>query len=772
MAADSTLGPVPVPVPAVHVTGGGGSGSIRAAARADTDVVVARLTARERLAALLTAMQAGWRNLLGMGVGLLLPVLAIAMSALVYVWEPLPLQTIRNAAFDQFQRWHPRPYVDAPVRIVDIDDESLKRLGQWPWPRTRVAELTARMQDAGAAAIAFDVVFAEPDRTSPKAMLELWRAGDEASKRLALLPDHDDEFAKVLARGRVVLGFAVESEGSAASPTDALAKSEAKARFVTIGEPPQPWLHQFGNSVNSLPALASAAAGNGALTFVPDADGVVRRVPLLLRQGDGLLPSLSAEALRVAQGARNYTTRSQPGSGAGLGQLRVGDIDIATTPQAEVWLHYSKPHAERYIPAWKVLAGQVPRDQLENRILLVGTSAQGLMDLRFSPMTGVMPGVEMHAQFLEQTLTGGGLDRPGWAIALELMVIVVGGVVVGAVALLCGARFSSIAFALLVALWWGTAWQAFLQGGLLFDPLSPALALLLTFVLASIVRHLSSERRQRWVKQAFSRYVSPNLVNFLVDHPDSLELGGKRQQCSFVFTDLAGFTSLMEKMDPGQAVALLNEYLDRMIAIAFAHQGTLDRIVGDAVAIMFSAPVVQEDHQRRALACALDMQRFAAKYVDEVRERGSQFCPTRIGIHTGEVIVGNFGGTNIFDYRALGDPVNTASRLEGANKHLGTLICASQATLDGCPDASSRPIGRLVLKGKSQPLMVYEPLEGAGVQDADYQQAFEALRDQQPEALQAFQRLACQRPDDGLVALHLRRLREGQTGDLIVLDEK
>lgn len=730
--------------------------------------VLPRPGMRERLASVAGAVRVGWMNLVGMGWGLLLPILAIGLSATVYVWEPLPLQVMRNAAFDQFQRWHPRPYVDAPVRIIDIDDESLRRLGQWPWPRTRVAELTARLQDAGAASIAFDVVFAEPDRTSPKSMVSVWNADGDTARRLALLPDHDDEFAKVVGRGKVVLGFAVDREGKNTVPPD------TKARFINIGESPQPYLHEFGGGVNSLPALESAAAGNGALTFVPDSDGVVRKVPLLLREGDKVLPSLSTEALRVALGARNITIRTDPASGVGLSEIRIGDLAIATTPHAEVWVAYTRPQPSRYIPAWKILSGDISSEELKDKILLIGTSAQGLMDLRFSPMTGVMPGVEMHAQFMEQVLTGGGLDRPGWTSAVELAVIVLGGLVVLTIALLCGARISSIAFALLLALWWGSAWQAFTSAGLLIDPLSPALALLVTFVLASILRHLSSERRQRWVKQAFSRYVSPNLVNYLVDHPDSLELGGKRQQCSFVFTDLAGFTSLMERMDPGEAVALLNEYLDRMIAVAFAHQGTLDRIVGDAVAIMFSAPVVQVDHQRRALACALDMQRFATRFVEEVRERGSVFCPTRIGIHTGEVIVGNFGGTNIFDYRALGDPVNTASRLEGANKYLGTLVCVSEATLAGCADAPSRPIGRLVLKGKSQPLMVFEPLDGAAgaAIDSDYAAAFEAMKAERADALPAFEALAAKRPGDTLVAMHLKRLQAGKLGDLIVLDEK
>ena len=229
-------------------------------------------------------------------------------------------------------------------------------------------------------------------------------------------------------------------------------------------------------------------------------------------------------------------------------------------------------------------------------------------------------------------------------------------------------------------------------------------------------------------------------------------------------------------MDPGDAVALLNAYLDQMIAIAFRQGGTLDRIVGDAVAIMFSAPVEQPDHRQRALNCALEMYAFANTYSAELAAKGTHFGKTRIGVHSGEVIVGNFGGSNMFDYRALGDPVNTAARLESVNKHLGTTVCVSEATLAGCTGVAVRPVGTLVLKGKSEALMVFEPLATANgkslTQDVEYEAAYSLLRDQNPQALEAFERLVQQRPEDPLAQLHFARLRAGERGDLIVMDEK
>ncbi len=703
-----------------------------------------------------------------------------ATALLVVCWalwaDPLVLRILRNATFDQFQRWQPRDFQDAPVRIVDIDDESMRRLGQWPWSRTRVAELVGELSRAQAASVALDIVFAEPDRTSPKAVLQDQAVPAAMSRYLETLPDHDQQLADVLADSRVVLGFALTKQAPA-DPVDALEPppgGPSTAGMVMLGESPLPYLPAFGGSVPSLSVLQRAAAGHGALTFVPDADGVVRRVPLLASLAGDVVPSLAAEALRVAQGARNYTLRTAP-NGGGLVDVSVGRLRIPTNAEGAVWVHYGRPRAERYVPAWKVLAHAVPASEFAGKIVLVGTSAQGLMDLRFSPLGGIIPGVEVHAQALEQVLTGQHLARPGWAPGVELLLTLVGGLVVGGVAVRSGAVASVACFLALSALLCLVAWQAYAQFRSLLDPAGIALAWLLVFLPTTVIRHVASDRRQRWVRQAFARYVSPNLVDYLIAHPKALALGGKRQRCSFVFADLAGYTTIMETMDPAEAVRILNAYLDKMIAIAFEHEGTLDRIVGDSIAIVFSTPVEQADHEARALRCALAMQRFARRFVDDLAAAGTPFCETRIGVHTGEVTVGNFGGSTIFDYRALGDPVNTASRLEGANKYLGTLICVSQATLAACPGAPARPIGRLQLAGRAEPVMAWEPLDaqaGCAATDDDYGAAYQAMADGRAEALAAFERLATERPADPLVRLHRDRLRAGDTGERVVLGGK
>lgn len=675
--------------------------------------------------------------------------------------DPLPLQTLRNTMFDQYQRWQPRSYQEVGVRIVDIDDDSLRRLGQWPWPRSQVATLVERLQAAGAAAVAFDVLFSEPDRTAPRALLKHWKLAPETAARVAALDDPDARLATALRDGRTVLGVAATNDGGGPSPPPHFG-------LVTRGPDASARLPRFSAAIGALEPLSAAAAGNGAMTFIPDVDGIVRRVPLMLQVGDAMLPSLAAEALRVAEGARTVLMHT---GDDGIAAFAIGRHTVPVTANGEFWVHFTRPAAQRTVPAWQVLQGTAPAGALDKAIVLVGSSAQGLQDLRFSPLGGIIPGVEVHAQALEQVLSGAWLQRPAWAAAAEALALVAGSLLLYLLALHTGALPAALATLLLLAAFnWG-AWQAYASGRLLLDAVIPSMGMAGAFVLGSLLRHRASERRQRWVRQAFARYVSPNLVAHLVDHPQQLELGGRRQDCSFVFTDLEGYTGLMESRDPEQSVSLLNDYLEQLIRIAFEHDGTLDRIVGDAVAIMFSAPVPQPDHPARALACALAMQRFATAYAARQQADGIAFGRTRIGVHCGEVVVGNFGGATIFDYRALGDPVNTAARLETLNRHLGTGMCVSGAIRAACPQSTMRPVGQVLLKGKSKPLAVFEPLDGSPP-DADYEAAHALLAADDDGALGAYARLHAERPDDALVAFHLRRLQAGERGEMVVMADK
>jgi adenylate cyclase len=692
---------------------------------------------------------------------ILLPAVLIALGAAATVRPPTLALRLRHAIFDSYQRWQPRADHTVSVRVIDIDGESLERVGQWPWPRSRLAELLERAHALGARAIALDLALAEPDRTAPQRLAQQWNAGPALTSALRALPDPDAQLASALARLPVATGFILTAQPGGRAP-------RARAGFAVAGEDPEVWLPHYAGAAATLPQLEEAARGNGALNFIPDADGVVRRLPLVLRIGDVLYPSLGAEALRLAAGAPSYLVRS---SATGVVSLRFGAKTVPTDPEGQVWLHYTRSEPARFLPAWRVFDGSAPDGVLADAIAFVGSSAAGLRDMRFTPLGESVAGVEIHAQLVEQLLDDSLLHRPDWAGALELVATVLVATALLALVLLLGPLGSSLcAVAAVVGLGAGS-WVAFSHERLLLDPGIPALTAVAAFLTCFVPRELQRERERRWIRRAFSSYISPNLVSHLLAHPEELRLGGERRECSFVLTDLSDFTPLVETYEPERLVALLNEYLDGVVGIALRHEGTLDRVVGDAVAILFSAPLVQPDHAQRALNCAAEIDRFSRTLQEEKLREGIALGHTRIGVHTGIVTVGNVGGRGMLDYRALGDPVNTASRLEGVNRLIGTRICVSGDTASRCPDFHGRPVGRLLLKGRRLPIEAFEPLDPSQLSEPTcqaYLAAYRLLEAGDPRALDALTALF----DDPVANFHAARLRLGESGALVVLKEK
>jgi len=431
----------------------------------------------------------------GKAVSLWLPVLlaaAVLLGAVVIqIAEPPIVAALRNAVFDSYQRWRPRPYEPVPVRILDIDDASLERIGQWPWPRTVMAEIVDRLHALGAVTVAFDVMFAEPDCTSPAAALAGLHGIHAVAEALGELPDHDQIFAETIARGVVVTGFALRAgAGAERFPRQA-------ARYVTAGDDPRQFLAAHTGAVSTLEILEAGAAGNGALSFTSDTDGVIRRTPMMFRIGEDLYPTLAAEALRVAQGAGNYVVKSSGASGeeraggqTGIVAVQIGGAIVPTDPEGAVWLHYTRPEPSRYVPAWTLLAGEVGPGVFDGHIVFVGTSAQGLQDVRFSPLGGVIPGVEIHAQTIEQIMLGNTLSRPDWAKAAESILMVAIGAVVIVLVLRFGAMWSAVAGLGGVGAACYASWHAFAAERLLLDPVTLAAAAILVFLATSIPRHM------------------------------------------------------------------------------------------------------------------------------------------------------------------------------------------------------------------------------------------------------------------------------------------
>ena len=307
------------------------------------------------------------------------------------------------------------------------------------------------------------------------------------------------------------------------------------------------------------------------------------------------------------------------------------------------------------------------------------------------------------------------------------------------------------------------AWRAFTAGGLLLDPSLALAASVLGGATATLARYLLAERDARRLRHAFAHYLSPSLVDALARDPGRLRLGGELRPMTFLFTDLEGFTSLVETADPTLIVSLLNQYLDGLCSIAMDHGGTVDKIVGDAVHLMFNAPLDQPDHASRGVHCALAMDVFAQNFAEEQRSRGIAFGVTRIGVNTGPAVVGNFGGSRRFDYTAHGDAINVAARLEAANKTLGIRICVARSTVDEVAGIAFLPVGSLMLKGKRQPLEAFMPEAAAGSSawGAAYRELFARLAAGDEAAALDLLALHARHPDQPLLAMQARRMRAG-----------
>jgi len=707
----------------------------------------------------------------------LVPAALLAALLLGKQLDPQPLQRFKLGVFDAMQRLQPRGAGDLPVRIVDIDDESLKRLGQWPWPRDQVGQLVDALREAGAAAVVLDVLFAEPDRTSPARVLERYRGtlgvpGD--------LPDHDEVLAAALRRIPTIGGFAFAAQGGASAPRADL------FGYGISGPDPQAVLPRFdAAAITDLPVIESALQGYGALNGLYDIDHVARRMPLFFYAFGRPYPSLLAETVRVLAGDKSYKIKTAGGSGeASFGQRTgmvavrlgagAGAVTIPTDAQGALPIYFGLPRADRTAPAWRVLAGQ-STVKLAGAVVIVGSSATGLGDFRSTP-AGVLPSIELLAQSLEQVLAGDYLERPDWAEGLELVVTALAGLLLIAVL----PRLRPIGGALLagglVALGAAAAWLAFHTWRFQFDPVYPGLCMIALYGAITVMGYMRAESERSFIRHAFSRYISPALVAQLTANPHQLKLGGERREMSFIFTDIAGFTTLSEQLGPAKVAQLLNPYFDELCRVVLAEGGMVNEFIGDAVLAFFGAPVAQPDHAARALRAARAIDALAERFRKAQNDAGVPFGITRIGVHTGTALVGNFGANERFKYAALGDVVNTASRIEGLNKHFGTRACGSRKVFELAGDTGYRPLGDVVVKGRTEALPICELLDerrsGSDLV-VHYREAYQALEAGDAALARAlFDTLGAIAPKDGPIAFHLKRLAEGHTDARIEMTEK
>lgn len=663
--------------------------------------------------------------------------------------------------FDHYMRSNPRTMApDQPVTIIDIDDKSLAAIGQWPWGRQILARLVDKLTEYGVKSITFDIVFSEPDRLSPAAYRHnLPKVDDpalqaQAEQILGALPDTDQIFQQSIAKsGRVVLGYPLVPQHS---PMPAVGiRSQIQVRAAGKGHDFDPGVQKyivlFHGAVTPLKAYLEAAAGAAHFTQL-GIDGLVRQVPLAAAfygtdQKQAVLPALPLEAIRVAfapKGRIYANWQDNPQDPPGLKSIQIQRMEpfpINSNGGFRLHLAGHEQFKARYVSVIDVLDGTVDPARLKDKIVLVGTSAPGLLDLRSTPLDSFIPGVELHAEAIEQILsrkfvTAGNAERGKELLVILILVLLS---VLGQQ--LMRPSFLAVLVFGLAGGWYFYSLHMYKTQLTLLDPVLPLVIGSIAYGTALILGFVRAEREKAKLRGAFSLYLSPKLVDELASDPEKLQLGGEMREMTVLFSDIRGFTTISEQYDPQSLTKLINAFLTPMSAAVLDNRGTIDKYMGDALMAFWNAPLDDEHHARHACLAALKMLASLGPLNQRLREEsektGINFRPliAGIGLHTGVCCVGNMGSEQRFAYSVLGDTVNLASRLESQTKYYGVGVIGGDACRDATPELAWLELDRLQVKGKTKPVTIWGLLGDAQLAKDDN---FMRLKTQHDDFVRAY----------------------------------
>lgn len=665
---------------------------------------------------------------------------------------------------------------DDRIVIVDIDEKSLAEVGRWPWSRNVVARMMDQLFDHyQVAVVGFDVVFAEPDTSSGIRELERLAHGplkDNAAykKELARTRDKLDYDALLASRFKdrpVVLGyyFVSELDGARTSgvlPQPALRGTDASAGLNSIAK-------KFGYGAN-IPVLQTAAGLGGHFNPDPDHDGVTRRVPMLQEYKGNYYESLSLAVLRAMFGFPELTPGFPAGQTNMLEWLQVADLLIPVDAQASALIPYRGPQGSfSYISAADILKGRVKKEQLEGAIVLVGTTAPGLMDLRSTPVSAVYAGVEIHANMIAGILDQKIRHAPGYAKGAELAALALGGLLLAMVLPLLGPLVSlGVTVAVLVVAG-GVNYLAWRSGLVL--PLASQMVLFpLLYAFNASYGFLMESRSRHQITGLFGQYVPPEIVNVMSKDPEHFTMEAESREMTVLFTDVVGFTNISEKLSPKELAQFMNEYLSAMTGIIYEYGGTVDKYIGDAIMAFWGAPLPDPDHALHAVQAATAMRKRMVSLSREMAERGYPDLKIGIGINSGPMRVGNMGSSYRVAYTVMGDAVNLASRLEGLTRQYGIWLIAGQETRDRIKGFAWRELDLVRVKGKDQPVAIFEPCGEELALDENYlcditafNSVVQAYRAQSwDEAGMLLTKLMSWKPDRKLYTLYQERIRQYQ----------
>jgi adenylate cyclase len=711
---------------------------------------------------------------------------ATLVVIVVYFYDPLFFRLVDQKALDMKFKSRGTMQPVNEIAIAAIDEKSFDELGRWPWPRSTQAKLVDILTGYyKVKVIGFDVVFSRADDSDLNTLktlegkLERKKIQD---KRLTNIirqekrrVDHDSRFEKSIKKsGKVVLGyfFFMSSEEMGHKKKEDLDKyieniidSNYKLVFYRSREAKEAPFRNAYAVESSIKRLCKVAKGQGYLNYIPDDDGSVRRIPMVIKYQDRLFPSFPLMVIREYLGSKNLILKV---AGFGVEEIRLGDALIPTDERGHFLVNYYGPsNTFPHYSFTDIIHKRISPDKLKGKIVLVGSTS--VEDLKVTPFDRTFPGVEVHANVISNVLSQQFIVRPDWIKMFGIIIMFLLGIIMSILL----PRLKTIygfGFALfLIPSYFFIDRYLFIHKGLWLTVVYPVVLIVFVYAEVTLFRYMTEEKEKRFIRGAFGQYLSPKVIEQLMDDPEMLKLGGERKVLTAFFSDVAGFSSVSEKLEPEELVELLNDYLTEMSRIILKYEGTVDKYEGDAIIAFFGAPLSMEDHALKACLVSIEMQKRLQTLREKWKEEGMPELFCRIGLNTGPMVVGNMGSKTRMDYTIMGDAVNLASRLEGINKQYHTSILITKETYEstnGGVEARELDVIRVV--GKKEPVSIYELLGKKGDIGEKKEKAIKVFNDglQQyregkwEEAMDCFQKVLDIDSNDGPSTIYVERCKE------------
>jgi len=621
------------------------------------------------------------------------------LSSTAYLFLPAHFQSLDSRVRDFYFKFRGPQKTSDSIVIIDIDEKSIKELGQWPWERSKIATLLENLQNAGVAIIGLDIIFSEADRSSPRQMAQKWNLNAKA------LPDYDEVFSQSIAKTPTILGyifdFDVYNENEAPQiPAIMVEKSKQKREYLPEAQ----------GVLTNLESIQNAAYSSGFINNIPDDSGIIRSVPLLVKYDMEVYPSLAFELYRLSQGVRKIVTTY---SEAGVESITLENKKIHTDRFGRIYLNFRGPaKSYHYISAVDVINKNVDKSLLESKCVFVGTSAYGLMDLRSTPLDSVIPGVELHANVFDNLEQGDMLYKPSWAEFVDLMSIIGTAFVV----VFIFSRFSLIVLVPVYIITFigmlSLNYYVLFYEYIILNSIFPIFSMFFSLIGILGVNYLFETRQKELIKGSFSKKVSKQVMEDLLSHPDSSDLSAREVEATIYFSDIRSFTTISETLSsPKRITDFLNFYMNAMVESVEKYRGTIDKFIGDAVMAYWNAPLPIENHADKALLTALEQIEKRDELNKTIYAKFGFDVDYGIGINTGDVVVGEIGSRGRSDYTIIGDAVNLASRLEGLCKAYRVRLIISEFTKDALSlEYTIQLLDIVRVKGKHEPVRIYEVL--------------------------------------------------------------